>query len=190
MNANIIISIQDVTSGSITEPITVQQVKDYLRLEGFTAAGGSEVPFTDDDTIIEIVITAVREQFEKYCGITLTANRIKKVVLDNMCGAIELPFGPVKEVTLLTNSNGDDLLPSAKTSGTMWVCLSEPIGERLTVTYTCGYGTTGLEALPSSIKLDMLRACAYFYTNRGDAADVNNFISQLAKKYSRNTWLE
>ena len=46
MNANNIISIQDVTVGAITEPITVQDVKDYLRIEGFTAVGGTEVAFT------------------------------------------------------------------------------------------------------------------------------------------------
>lgn len=185
MNANNIISIQDVTVGAITEPITVQDVKDYLRIEGFTAVGGTEVAFNDDDIIIGIIITAAREQFEKYSGITLTANRSKKVVLNNFYGALELPFGPVKEVTALINSNGDDLLSSVETVGTMWVCLTSPTGENIAVTYTCGYGTTGIESLPASIKLDLLRACAYFYTNRGDAADVNNFISQLAKKYSR-----
>lgn len=189
MNANNIISIQDVTVGAITEPITVQDVKDYLRIEGFTAVGGTEVAFNDDDIIIGIIITAAREQFEKYSGITLTANRSKKVVLNNFYGALELPFGPVKEVTALINSNGDDLLSSVETVGTMWVCLTSPTGDNLTVTYTCGYGTTGLESLPASIKLDLLRACAYFYTNRGDAADVNNFISQLGKKYSRDVWL-
>ena len=61
MNANNIISIQDVTVGAITEPITVQDVKDYLRIEGFTAVGGTEVAFNDDDIIIGIIITAARE---------------------------------------------------------------------------------------------------------------------------------
>ena len=103
-------------------------------------------------------------------------------MLDNFYGALSYHSGPVKEVTVLINSNGDDLLSSVETVGTMWVCLTSPTGENIAVTYTCGYGTTGIESLPASIKLDLLRACAYFYTNRGDAADVNNFISQLAKK--------
>jgi len=64
MDSNTIISVQDVTGGAITEPITVQDVKDYLRPEGFTAVGGTEAAFTGDDTIIGINISAAREQFE------------------------------------------------------------------------------------------------------------------------------
>jgi ADP-ribosylglycohydrolase len=65
---NNIISIQDTTT-SITEVITVQRVKDYIRLEGFTEAGGSEVAFTDDDTLIALIIKSVREKFEKISGL-------------------------------------------------------------------------------------------------------------------------
>ena len=43
--------------------------KDYLRIEDFTAVGGTEVAFSDDDIIIGIIITAAREQFEKYSAL-------------------------------------------------------------------------------------------------------------------------
>lgn len=184
MNKNLIISVRDTTT-SITEPLTVQEVKDWMRLEGFTAVGGTEQSFTEDDTIITMIIKAVREQFEKITSLTLTATRTKVCVLTNQCGDIEIPFGPVKEITAAVDSEGTSILADVKTVGEMWLHITYPCLENMKITYTCGYGTTGVETLPQSIKMDMLRACAYYYMNRGDEANVNNFVSQLASKYSR-----
>lgn len=187
---NLILSVQDKTTPTPTDPVLVQEVKAWLRLEGFTAVGGSEIAFNDDDTFIAMIITAVREQFEKYCGITLTANRVKSAVITNLCGNVELPFGPVKEVTAAEDKYGNDILSEVETVGEGWVCLSSPRYEEMKITYTAGYGTIGCENLPASLKLDMLRACAYYYVNRGDEININNYISQLAKKYSRYVWLD
>jgi uncharacterized phiE125 gp8 family phage protein len=186
---NIILSVQDKTVDAIVEPVTVQEVKDWLRLEGFTAVGGTELAFNDDNTLIGIIITAVREKFEKICGLTLTAARIKEVVLTNQCGMIELPFGPIKEITAAVDEDGTNILSECETVGNMWKYLKEPEMDNMVITYTAGYGSTGLETLPAEIKLDMLKACAYHYTHRGDDPAVQKFVSLLAYKYTRNLWL-
>lgn len=189
MANNIVISVQDKTVDPIVEPVTVQEVKDWLRLEGFTAVGGTELAFNDDNTLIGIIITAVREKFEKICGLTLTADRIKEAVITNQCGMIELPFGPVLEITAAVDEDGTDILSECTLVGNMWKHLKEPILDNMVITYTAGYGTTDLEALPSEIKLDMLKACAYYYTHRGDDPAIQKFVSLLAYKYTRNVWL-
>jgi hypothetical protein len=71
----------------------------------------------------------------------------------------------------------------------MWKHLKSPLSCNMVLTYTCGYGTTGLEDLPGEIELDMLRACSYYYIHRGEDAEVQRFISLLAYKYTRNVWL-
>jgi len=189
MDYNVIKSVRDTTS-SITEPITTQEVKDWVRLEGFTAVGGSELTFSDDDTIITMIRTAVREQFEKITNLTLTATRTKEVVLTNLCGDIELPYGPIGSVTAALDCEGNTIdTDDIELTGTHFKYLKSPKYADMTITYTCGYGTSGCETLPQSIKMDMLRAAAYYYMNRGDDPAVQKFIYQLALKYSRNTWL-
>ncbi len=189
MANNIVISVQDKTVDPIVEPVTAQEVKDYLRLEGFTAVGGTELAYTDDDTLIGIIIKAVREKFEKICGLTLTATRTKEAVITNQCGMIELPHGPVLEITAALDEDGNDIESECVLVGNMWKHLKEPLYDNMVITYTAGYGTTGLELLPSEIKLDMLRSCAYYYMHRGDDPAVQTFINTLANKYTRNVWL-
>jgi len=190
MPNNFIYSIQDTTVAAITEPVTAAELKDYIRLEGFTDAGGSEVAFSDDDTLINLIIKSAREQFEKVCGLTLTPTREKVCVLNNSAGNIELPYGPVKTVDEVLDEDDNDLTADIETVGLQWVQLISPVADRLKVTYTCGYGSTGIETLPGSLKLDILRAAAYLYVNRGDDATAQKFISQLAYKHSRLVWLD
>jgi len=59
-------NVVDITdsSGAITEPVTLQEAKDYMRLTGFVDVG--ESPTTDlsdfsfDNDLIEDLITAAR----------------------------------------------------------------------------------------------------------------------------------
>lgn len=99
-------------SGSITEPVTVQEVKDYLRLEGFVDAGDSTSTdlsdFTYDDDLIEELITAVRERFEEICGISIVPKTLKSMIT-NVCGFIEIPYGPVSSITSLKDDDDNDL---------------------------------------------------------------------------------
>jgi hypothetical protein len=192
---NAVISVDDVStdSGEITYPITRQEFKDYARLEGFTDADESTTEslsdFDFDDDLIDDVIAAVTEMFELKCGLSLYPKTLESV-LTNLQGMQELPRGPIGSADIsIVDCNGNDVAAtSIKTVGGMWKFLKSPCYEDMAVTYEAGYGATGCPPVPKSIKIDLLRAAYYFYMNRGSEAS-KLFVSQLAAKHSRNTWL-
>jgi hypothetical protein len=186
---NAILSVNDITDDSDVgaEPITRQEVKDYLRLEGFTDLGESTSEslsdFDYDDDLIDDSIQAVREMFEQKCSFHLIPKTLE-VVLCNGKGMIELP-GPVRgAITTLKNDEGDTIDTDLITVvGNKWKFLKCPTYHDMVATYEAGF----IE-VPKAIKLDLIRAAAYFYLNRGDKESFV-FISQLASKHSRNVWL-
>lgn len=188
-NYNAVVSVQDVTDESDigNEPVTLQEVKDYLRLEGFvdvdasTADDLSNFNF-DDDLIEDIIIPGSRQLIEEKAGISLIPKTLE-AVLTNLCGMIEIPFGPVRSVTSLFDSETTEIVSDNYTIvGNHWKYLKNPCYKHLVITYEAGYVT-----LPAALKLDLLRLCAYMYENRGDDASIQSFASQIASKYSRNT---
>lgn len=187
MNYNAVISALEISddSGTITEPVTLDEAKDYMRLRGLQDLDDS--PATDignitfDDALITYSITAMRQMFEEMCGLSLVYHTWE-VVLVNLCGRIELPYGPVKTVQSVKDSQGN--LQTIDVVGNFWKYLVSPTQKDLTVTYEAGYPL--YNGLPKDIKLDLLRAITYFYLNRGDDAGVKEFVSQLCFRYSRN----
>lgn len=179
---------RDITyeSGTVTEPVTLDEVKDYLRLQGFTdddeSPSESLSDFDFDDDLLTDMIKAARETFEEYCGLSLIPKTIQAMI-SNPLGGQEIGYGPVGEVTELLHSDGTELT-GFTVSGVQWKRLLSPFYCNMKITYEAGYTT-----LPKPIKVDLLRCIAYIYTNRGDAGGIEKFVSQLAKKYSRNVWL-
>lgn len=181
---NLIIDYSDITTGILVEPVTLQEVKDYLRLEGFIDV--TEIlatDFNDDNALILELITSSRNRIELYTGLSLVPKTFK-VELTNLAGHITLPFGPILDITAVTDVSGTALNFSATHNLSK---LKTPIQENLLVTYDCGYVT-----LPKGLKEAMLKEIAYRYENRGDIE--NNGLSQaainLASPYKEvNTWL-
>lgn len=185
MNYNAIISVEDVSdeSGVITEPVTLQEVKDYLRLDGYVDAEDSTSDdlseFDFDDDLIEEMITACRQLMEQKSGLSLV-NHTWEAVITNLCGMIEIPYGPVISITSLLDCEGTEIESEYyKIIGNKWKYLAYPCNDNMTITYEAGYSE-----LPKAIKLDLLRLVAYMYENRGDMT-VEGFASQLARAYSR-----
>lgn len=186
MNYNAVLSTSESSLGS--EPITGTELKNYLRLEGFTdsdeSTSESLSDFDFDDTLITDIITAARQTLEKACGISLVTKTIEAVIT-NLAGRIELPYGPVNTISSLLDSDGATIEEDDYTVvGNQWKYLVSPCYEDMTITYTAGYSS-----LPKALKLDVLRLAAYMFIHRGDDSSIAAFTSQLAKKYSRNTWL-
>jgi hypothetical protein len=184
-NYNVIIDCADVTAdSSVTEPLTLQEVKDYLRLEGFIDDSESlSTDFDDDDTLIEELITSCRERLELFTGLSFVPKSYE-VELTNLAGYITLPFGPVNDITSVTDVSGTALVYTTTNNLSK---LKTPLRENLIVTYDCGYST-----LPKGLKEAMLKEIAYRYENRGDIA--NEGLSQaalfLASRFKEvNTWL-
>jgi len=182
-------------SGVITEPVTAQEVKDYIRLAGFVDT--NESPSTDlsdfdfDDDLIDDIITAVREGFEQELAVSLIPKTLKAVIT-NQCGMIEIPMGPVSSITTLEDSEGDEIEEENYTLiGDLgdFPNLKEPCYENMVMEYEAGYGNTSCPDVPKAIKLDMLKACAWHYDHRGEETNIGTFISSLSKRFMRKTWL-
>lgn len=187
---NAILSIKDVTTTSTVsdEPVTVQECKDYMRLEGFVdtdeSTADSLSDFDLDDGLILDLITTARELFERNTNTHLIPKTLE-VYFTNLIGRIELP-GPVGEITELLDCDGTEIEATGyEVKGNVWKFLKCPKYQDMTITYEAGYGNTGCPALPEGIKLELKRLVFYLYVNRGDDAGIQRYASQLAKPYRR-----
>lgn len=189
-NYNAVVSVENISDESDlgTEPVTLQEVKDYLRLEGFidtdesTADSLSDFDF-DDNLIENDIIPAARQMMEQVAGISMIPKTLE-AVLTNMCGMIEIPFGPVRSIVSLYQDDGTTEVLAANYNlvGNTWKYLKDPTYKNMILRYEAGYIT-----LPKALKLDLLRLIAYMYENRGEDQAIEKFGFQLASKYSRNT---
>src|SRR6188768_1131 len=189
MGYNETYSIKDVTDESdlSAEPVTLQEMKDYLRLEGYTdtdeSTSESLSDFDFDDNLLTDLIKASREQIEKISASSITLKTWQAVI--NNYKKYELPMGPVQSIVSLINVDGVTLT-TYTTIGVFGdrIFLKSPNDCEMTITYTAGYSQ-----VPASLKIDIMRLCAYMYENRGDDSSINRFASQLAMKYRREGWL-
>lgn len=165
-------------SGS-DEPVSIQDVKDYIRLEGWTESDATE--FTFDDVLIAELITSARQYIEELGSISLIPHEIE-VVLNNY-DRIELPFSPITEVSSIVDCDGNAVdEDNIKIVGNERRFIVRPTGSDLVVTYT----TSALN--DSRPLVDIKRIVAALYENRGmDIAEVVNQISLLLPSYSRKS---
>jgi hypothetical protein len=186
---NGVLDIDDITDASDVgdEPITKQEVKDYLRVEGFTDLGESTSEslsdFDYDDDLIDDTITAVREMFEARLGIHIVPKRLR-VLFNNGKGMQEMPGPMIGDFITLKDEDGEDIDEDLiKLLGSKKKFLKEPTCQMMTAIYEAG-----LTSVPKAIKHDLIRAAAYYYMNRGDK-ESHLFINQLTNNISRNVWL-
>jgi uncharacterized phiE125 gp8 family phage protein len=188
MNYNAIISVSDVSdeSGVITEPVTLQEMKDYMRTGGFVDVDESTSDNisggTFDDDLITEMITACRQLMEEKAGISIVSHTWEAVIT-NLCGMQEIPYGPVISITSLFDDEETEITSdNYKIVGNKWKYIKSPCYKNMVLTYTAGW-----DVLPKSIKLDLMRLVAYMYENRGEDQSIAKFASQLVKSYSRKT---
>lgn len=191
-NYNIILGIEDISdeSGPVSEPVTLQEMKDYLRLGGFIDDNDStSIPaFTDDDDLIEELITGSRQALEEELGVSIIEHTWKITGVTNQAGDILLPYGPVTEITSVLDSYGDAIdhtdTDKVKVQGDF---LKYPNECDMVIEYTAGY-TSG--KLPKAIITEIKRMVAYQYENRGDVAGLQGYkFSDIVYKFNRKPWL-
>jgi len=188
MNYNAVISALDITdeSGVFEEPVSIEEMKDYLRVEGYIdfdeSTSDNLSNFTGDDALLADLIRSARELIEEKASITVVP-KTWETVLTNQCGMIEIPYGPVQTIISLTDEFGNDI-PSTtyKIVGNKWKYLKSPCQKNMTITYTAGF-----DILPVAIKIDIMRTVAYLYEYRGDEEGAGRMAYRLSCKYSRNT---
>jgi len=188
MNYNAVISSLDITdeSGVFEEPVSIEEMKDYLRLEGYIdfdeSTSDNLSNFTGDDALLADLIRGARELVEEKAGITIVA-KTWETVLTNQCGMIEIPYGPVLDIISLTDEDGNDISSTSyKIVGNKWKYLKHPCFKNMTITYTAGF-----DQMPVAIKIDIMRIVAYLYEYRGDEEGAGKMAYKLSSKYSRNT---
>lgn len=188
MYYNLLIDWEDQTAESgIVEPLTVQEVKDYLRLEGFIDNTESlATDFDDDNTLIAELITSARLRLEEYTGLSFIP-KTWEIEFTNESGNFEIPFGPVNSINFLKDSEGDTIAAADYEMSISKRILKTPTWSELVLNYEAGYTT-----LPSNLKEAMLKEVAYRYINRGDlnVDGMSREAMVLASSYKTAiTWL-
>lgn len=171
-----IISVSFDESGA-TEPLTLVEVKAYLKIET-----------VDDDVILEIMRVACRKELEQYLGLSLVE---KEITLEGDIGyEWELPYGPVVSIDTVTRRTGtatdgtaeyDTLDPDHYTvQGNLF----SPGYGRYVVVYTAGFASAAV--VPSDIKIQLLRLIAYRYEHRGDSeqSSISKIVGISNKNFS------
>jgi phage-related protein len=84
-----------IVAGTGIEPITQQEAKDYLEING-----------TDDDDLVDALILAAREHIESHCQVSLKARTGNKVIGSGTI-EVQLPYYPVDSSSIVvTDENG------------------------------------------------------------------------------------
>ena len=174
-----------------TDPLDVQDVKNFLRLDE-----------NEDEMYVRSLIGSAREYVESYCNISLI-NRTLKFSLDYLYEVdvplwegtrlgpditirktvIDLPNSPVSSVTSITTFDDADtgtvfaaskyyVDTSAKPArvvlrnGETWPTALR-VGNAIEIVYVAGFGSSPRQ-VPESIRLAMLQYIAFMYEHRGD----------------------
>ena len=166
-------------SSPVTEPVTLQEVKDYIRLEGFTPDDDSPSDqFDFDDALILDLISEGRRWVEKYTGVSLIPKQLQ-VFLLNQAGMIELP-GPVTGAIVITKENSDVIADTDyKLIGTQFPKLVTRFDYRLQLDYAAGYT---VQTIPAGLKDAIKAYVAYAYEHRGDEMDDKALTESAARK--------
>jgi hypothetical protein len=171
-----------VQADDITEPVTLAQAKDQLRIS-----------FTDDDTIVTSLITQARKSLERYCCISMV-NKTASVLID-LLREVELPYGPVVDgITSFTDSDGNTIDPSYYQVIGVSFKIFRPT-YRSFINAVVVYDV-GMDEVEDDLQLAILQEIAFRYEHRGDDADTRKSVNPgvceaaqiLAAPFIRETW--
>jgi hypothetical protein len=147
--------VLSLTLGDGTEPLTLQEAKDWDKID-------QDV----DDDIITALITAARRICEKFSGIGFI-NRTIDANINNSNGGFQLPYGPITGDPTAADADGNTLDLTYQFGQ-----IISPRG-RMTVSYTAGYTT-----LPEDLKTALKAQVLFLYENRGESTVA---VSPIAK---------
>lgn len=202
-NYNLILDVKDREQASpgLVEPVTLTEVKNYMRLESWEDDLGStsDITFTTDDDLIEELITSAREDLEKYTGLSFIPKELR-VTLTNLAGLIELPYGPIGDVQAYYYGSDFEEDGEAATdysadlvlTGSEFKKIVSPCGERDVIDYSCGYGRGDTPALPKRLKQAIMVEVLYRYEHRGEEFEDDGICKaarRLVGPFKRNSWL-
>jgi hypothetical protein len=186
VNFNAIHNVEDISgSGTITEPVTLQQAKDYLRLEGYQPDDDSPADeFDFDDGLITSLIVEGRRWCEEYTGIHLVPKTLR-VDFTNGAGLLQFP-GPVTTAVasiVIADKNSITQTGQVFWIGQLFPKLETSFCDRMQVEYEAGYGSDVPDWAKNAIKAYV----ADHYEYRGDDAPpaANVRAAQKCRPYRK-----
>jgi hypothetical protein len=191
----------EVISEDSTEPVTLTEVKDFLRIDSDSSS---------DDSVLELMIVSCREKLEGFTNLYFIP---KEVQIEFSSRVFELPYGPAGAITELTRQVNDEtpvvVDPSKyyttglafKTliikefdneGGGWWYPIDGswpiwqgtiPCFEKYVLSLTTGY-----ETLPKALKHALLLQIDYDYKWQGkqEKEDISPAAVEQASRFSRN----
>lgn len=160
-----------------SEPLTLAEAKLYLKVEHH-----------EEDSLIEGMITAVRQAAEEYLRKSLITQGWTLTYEDYAPSVTPLPRGPVASIThvkirdrlgnVATVSGNYYHLNAARTALHF---NSVVLGNEVEIAYTAGYGGAG--DVPQPIRQGMLRHLAALYDNRTGGVSLPSGTTALYAPY-------
>lgn len=164
-----------VTAAPASEPASAAVAKAQTRID-----------HSDDDALIERLITVARAHVEKYTGLRLVTQTIA-IKCDYFSDLARLPDGPVQSITSVVYTDADGIEQTLATTvyelrsdgldaglvlkfGQSWPSLQS--GSRITVTAVVGYA-----AVPEPIVHAILLQVASHFEDREDAPAIAMAVS-------------
>ena len=176
----------------MSEPITVAELKDHLRV---TAA--------DEDTYLGTLITAARQHIEDRTGRALKAATViaKLHAFPDGCSYIELPRTPLRSVASVAYLDEDGAsqtwdaenysVDTDAEPGQLWLAYdvdwptTREVDNAVTITYGAGYLTAAL--IPDKIKMACLWAAGWWYEQRLPV-NIGNIVNPLRHHLESLIW--
>lgn len=165
--------IRDVTTTvePVSEPITLAQAKNYLKVD-----------FDDDNDLITSLIASARVRLEKYAGVAMSARTLQVVAyVDEF---IELPYAPLNNITKVEYwDNGtwvEMSLGDYYILGTTYKKIYMVANNRMEYrfTYTCGYTT-----IPQPMITALYKLIADLYDYRESSVEDSKPNSNITSAY-------
>ena len=157
-----------------TEPVTLQEAKDYMRISS-----------DSENDLIEELITSARERIEKFTGLSLGEKTLRAYWFYYHVPS-EIPYGPVTLINSVVDDNDVALEYTAR--GLQYKVLEAYSTQGLVIEYEAGFAVA-----PKGLKLAILKQVSTDYENRENyvvgemAYELSSDARRQAMPYCRNT---
>lgn len=149
-------------SAPSAEPVTLEEAKQYLRIE-----------HDNEDALIEDLVTAARMMAEQWLRRSIITQSWLLSYDYGIPEGVWLPMGPVQAVANVESINDEDISQPISSSTYRLNAAKDTLlldamitGTRVAITYSAGYGDA--EDVPLPILQGILSHVAFLYENRGE----------------------
>ncbi len=159
----------------VTEPVTLEEAKLHLRIDG-----------NEEDSLISVLITVARQKSEEYTRRAFIT-QTWELALDSASGKVYLPKPPIQtinEVTLdgeIVSTENYVLIGQNAFYSKIPLRAVNPDG--LVIRYISGYGSNATD-IPQAIRQAILMLITHLYEHRGDEkVEIPTTIKALLQPY-------